>query len=387
MLIVAPATASPGPTSTGTGSPVSIDWSTADEPSTTTPSVAIFSPGRTTKRSPTASSLDRDEHLLAVAEHARLLRAELEQGADRLARAAAGAGLEVAAEQDQRRDHGGDLEVRVARRCRRRGRPSTSARRRACRPRSACPSSRRRGAAFRSAARWNGQPAQNTTGRRERERDPLPAVELERRHHRDQRRAAPSERPRRRAACRTAPGRRPVPSASRHSAARRGSRSPRRSRSGRRRDTDAGSNVTDACLGRVVDGRLDAVELVQLALDPRGARGARHALEVEPDASRSRGSRPPSGCLVPGFLDRGADRRVVEAARPAHLDALRLEVDGRPIRRRAPPTPLPRTAASQCAQCIPGTRYCRRYTTCLLASPLVSFRIPYQGMHRSRVGG
>jgi hypothetical protein len=36
-------------------SPVSSDWSTAEVPSTTTPSVATFSPGRTTKRSPTAS--------------------------------------------------------------------------------------------------------------------------------------------------------------------------------------------------------------------------------------------------------------------------------------------------------------------------------------------
>ena len=55
-LTVAPVTASPGPTSTGTGSPVSSEASIADEPSSTTPSVATFSPGRTTKRSPTASS-------------------------------------------------------------------------------------------------------------------------------------------------------------------------------------------------------------------------------------------------------------------------------------------------------------------------------------------
>jgi len=54
-LTVAPTTASPGPTSTGTGSPVSSDVSRADRPSTTVPSVATFSPGRTTKRSPTAS--------------------------------------------------------------------------------------------------------------------------------------------------------------------------------------------------------------------------------------------------------------------------------------------------------------------------------------------
>ena len=51
----APATSSPGCFSTGTDSPVSSDWSTALVPSSTTPSVATFSPGRTTKRSPTAS--------------------------------------------------------------------------------------------------------------------------------------------------------------------------------------------------------------------------------------------------------------------------------------------------------------------------------------------
>ncbi len=53
VFTVAPNTVSPVLTSTGTGSPVSIDMSTADEPSTTRPSVAIFSPGRTTNRSPT----------------------------------------------------------------------------------------------------------------------------------------------------------------------------------------------------------------------------------------------------------------------------------------------------------------------------------------------
>ena len=52
---VAPATSSPGDTSTGTGSPVSMLMSTADVPASTTPSVATFSPGRTTKRSPTWS--------------------------------------------------------------------------------------------------------------------------------------------------------------------------------------------------------------------------------------------------------------------------------------------------------------------------------------------
>ena len=133
--------------------------------------------------------VDRHEDLDAVAQHTRLLRAELEQRADRLARAPARASLEVAAEQDQRRDHG-------------------------ARPRSTCP--RRAGdedddrpaqaasvpiemsvsivaapwRAFRSAARWNGQPAQETTGVASASASPLPALELERRHHREQRRAA-----------------------------------------------------------------------------------------------------------------------------------------------------------------------------------------------------
>ena len=54
-LTVAPMTSSPSVTSTGTGSPVTIDSSTAEWPSTTRPSVAIFSPGRTTNRIPTSS--------------------------------------------------------------------------------------------------------------------------------------------------------------------------------------------------------------------------------------------------------------------------------------------------------------------------------------------
>jgi hypothetical protein len=55
VLTHPPVTASPTVTSTGTGSPVSIEASTADTPESTTPSTAIFSPGRTTNRSPAAS--------------------------------------------------------------------------------------------------------------------------------------------------------------------------------------------------------------------------------------------------------------------------------------------------------------------------------------------
>jgi hypothetical protein len=49
-LIVAPAISDPGPTSTGTDSPVSMLMSMAECPSSTTPSVATFSPGRTMNR-------------------------------------------------------------------------------------------------------------------------------------------------------------------------------------------------------------------------------------------------------------------------------------------------------------------------------------------------
>ena len=55
-LTVPPTTASPGPTSAGTDSPVTMEVSTAEAPSTISPSVAIFSPGRTTNSSPTCNA-------------------------------------------------------------------------------------------------------------------------------------------------------------------------------------------------------------------------------------------------------------------------------------------------------------------------------------------
>ena len=65
--------------------------STARAPSSTTPSVATFSPGRTTKRSPTRELLDRDAALGAVGVEDRdVLGAELEQRLQRGAGAALG---------------------------------------------------------------------------------------------------------------------------------------------------------------------------------------------------------------------------------------------------------------------------------------------------------
>ena len=54
---VAPVTRSPTCLSTGIDSPVSIDSSTAEDPATTSPSTATFSPGRTTITSPTRSAV------------------------------------------------------------------------------------------------------------------------------------------------------------------------------------------------------------------------------------------------------------------------------------------------------------------------------------------
>ena len=110
-LTVAPATASPGPTSTGTLSPVSSEASMAEVPSSTTPSVATFSPGPDDEAVADGELLDRDADLGAVAEHGDVLGAELEQGPQGGAGPALGPGLEVAAGEDEHGDDGGDLEV------------------------------------------------------------------------------------------------------------------------------------------------------------------------------------------------------------------------------------------------------------------------------------
>ena len=56
VLTAPPVSLLPGPTSTGMDSPVRREASTADSPSTTNPSVAAVSPGRTRNSSPTSSS-------------------------------------------------------------------------------------------------------------------------------------------------------------------------------------------------------------------------------------------------------------------------------------------------------------------------------------------
>ena len=105
VLMVAPATSAPGSTSTGAGSPVSIDWSTADRPSTTTPSVGIFSPGPDDQE--VAPELPRRwAWRPARPRRTRAPSRELEQR--RIARSAPPrARLRVAAQKDERRDDRG----------------------------------------------------------------------------------------------------------------------------------------------------------------------------------------------------------------------------------------------------------------------------------------
>ena len=111
-LTVAPAISEPGETSTGTDSPVSMLMSTALVPSSTMPSVATFSPGRTTKRSPTLScSTGTRRSVPSASRIGDVLGAELQQGLQGGAGAALGLGLEVAPGEQEGGDDAGGLQV------------------------------------------------------------------------------------------------------------------------------------------------------------------------------------------------------------------------------------------------------------------------------------
>ena len=266
--------------------------------------------------SPTARSSIGTRTSCAVAENRDVVRAEVEQRAQRGARPALGPGLEVAAGEEEHGDGRRDLEVELVRAgarsivklrrrhagCRRRPRRArrcSTRTRRGCRPRSSVSIVVAPWRRFIHAARWNGQPPQVTTGVVEHERDPLPVGEL--------RAAAPSRaastgtasdrradadgcaaRPGRTSSCTWPPdGRRASPRPRSPHPVRpravRGSRSTRPARSARRSwcaslDRDRG------VLGRVVHARVDAVELVQ-ALRRCGPRTTRRS------SRRSRGRR------------------------------------------------------------------------------------------------
>ena len=111
-LSVPPITLSPGSLATGIDSPVTIDSSTVERPSITSPSTGTFSPGRTRSRSPTCDGVERDLLVAAVLAHAaRGLRREVEQRADRAGGPLARAQLQHLAEQHQHGDDRGGLEI------------------------------------------------------------------------------------------------------------------------------------------------------------------------------------------------------------------------------------------------------------------------------------
>ena len=105
LLMVAPMSWSPAVFLTGRLSPVTVDSSTWLSPSSTMASTGTFEPGRMSSRSPTWTSAVGDLDGLAVAQDDGLRRREVEQGADGVVGAAAGAHLEPVAEQHERGEH------------------------------------------------------------------------------------------------------------------------------------------------------------------------------------------------------------------------------------------------------------------------------------------
>ncbi len=187
---------------------------------------------------------DRDRELDAVAQDVCLLGAELEETADRGARSPPCARLEVAPEQDERRDHGRDLEVHV---CAvdekdRRDRPAPCGERA---DRDECV--HRRGAVPRVHERRavEVEACPEDDGRRQCEREPLPAAELHGRGHREHDERRRRGRLRRRACAGSRRrGRRPFGPRPR---APRGTRPPRPRRGRSATATTCGSKRTAAC--------------------------------------------------------------------------------------------------------------------------------------------
>ena len=162
----APMTSSPGPTSTGIGSPVSIDRSTLEPPSTTEPSTGTVSPGRTRSRSPTATASRATSRSSPPTTSRAVFGLEPDEPPDRAGCPDLGPGLQPPAEQDEPDDDGRRVEVGDGLDAGRRHAPPARASRRRCspRPRScprrpACPcSSSRDEPLARPAGRTGGRP-------------------------------------------------------------------------------------------------------------------------------------------------------------------------------------------------------------------------------------
>ena len=112
-LTVAPVTGSPGPTSTGTGSPVSREASIAEVPVFDDAVGGDLLAGADDEQVADDEVADRDPDLVAVTEDGDVLRAQVEQGSQCGAGGALGAGFEVAAGEDEHDDDAGHLEVQL----------------------------------------------------------------------------------------------------------------------------------------------------------------------------------------------------------------------------------------------------------------------------------
>ena len=112
-LTVPASTASPGAFATGSLSPVSIASFTDDSPASTRPSTATLSPARTTKTSPTRTDASGTSRVSPSRSRSTVAGCKLQEIADRMRRAGARAPLEELAEQHERDDDGGRLEIDV----------------------------------------------------------------------------------------------------------------------------------------------------------------------------------------------------------------------------------------------------------------------------------
>ena len=185
VLIVAPATSAPGPTSTGSGSPVSSDSSTSRFPALDDSVSRHLLAGADDEQVAGSELGDRDEDLVPVTEDTSVLRPELEQCGESCPRAPRRAILEIAAEEDQRRDHCADLEIGllVDSADEHDGRPAPGGERA---DRDQRVHRRLEMARVRERDPVEGPTGPQDDGRGQRERDPFPARELERRDHHEQ---------------------------------------------------------------------------------------------------------------------------------------------------------------------------------------------------------
>ena len=111
-FMVAPITLAPASLVTAKDSPVTIDSSTELPPSITSPSTGTLSPGRTRRRSPTATaSRLTSSSLPSARDAAGALGREIEERADGAAGLLARLQFEHLAQQHQHRDDGGGLEI------------------------------------------------------------------------------------------------------------------------------------------------------------------------------------------------------------------------------------------------------------------------------------